>query len=84
MASVKQTLTCVAVALVAGGTGLLLGLLFAPVSGRETRRMIGRRVDEGRESLERKGRHAVEDVKEYVEEKIVDGRKAAKRVIQPG
>jgi len=74
MALVTRTLSYVAVAVVAGGAGLLYGLLCAPVSGRETRRMIGRRLEDGRETLERKGRRAIEDVKDYVADKVDEAR----------
>ena len=55
MSSLKQDLTYLGVALIAGGLGLLVGLLVAPASGRETRRMIGRRLDEEKDHLVRKG-----------------------------
>jgi gas vesicle protein len=52
----------VAVGLVAGGSGLLLGLLVAPASGREIRRMWRRRAEEELNALERRGRRSMEDV----------------------
>ena len=80
--SVRQELTYLGVALVAGGLGLLAGLLFAPASGRETRRMIGRRIDEEKEQLVRKGQRAIEDVTDYVEDQIEEGKRKLSKVVR--
>jgi gas vesicle protein len=51
------------------GIGAVLGLLFAPKSGRETREIIARTANEGRDFLSTKvteGRQFVEDSKRRV------------------
>jgi gas vesicle protein len=40
--------------------GATIALLFAPASGRETRRRIGRRASEGREALADTGRDLID------------------------
>lgn len=81
MPSLRPTLTCAAVALLAGGAGVLIALLYAPVSGRETRRMLARRLDDGKEKLGRSGRRALENVKEYVDEKVDESRAAVAHLV---
>ena len=75
MSTMRQELTYVGIALVAGGLGLLAGLLLAPASGRETRRMIGRRLDEEKDYLLRRGQRAIEGVTDYVEEQLEEGKR---------
>jgi len=82
MSSLKQDLTYLGVALIAGGLGLLVGLLVAPASGRETRRMIGRRLDEEKDVLVRKGQRALEDVADYVEDHIDEGKRKLNKVVR--
>ncbi len=81
MLSTKQTLTYVAVALLAGATGALVAVFFAPVSGREARRVVARRVEDEKDVLERRGRRAVEDARDYVRKKIDRGKEAISEVI---
>ena len=47
--------------------GALVGILFAPQSGKETREFIAGRAEDGREYLSRKGRQYREQASEYVE-----------------
>ncbi len=82
MPSLKQNLTYLGVALIAGGFGLLAGLLVAPASGRETRRKIGRRLDEEKDTLVRMGQHALEDVAEYVEDQLDEGKRKLSKVVR--
>jgi gas vesicle protein len=49
------------------GIGALIGVLFAPKSGRETREYIAGRAEEGRDYLMREGRRLREQANEYVE-----------------
>ena len=49
------------------GIGALIGILFAPQSGRETRELIAGRAEEGKEFLSQKGRQLREQATEYVE-----------------
>jgi len=75
--------TGMAIALLAGGTGLAIGLLAAPASGRETRRRWKRRAEDGLDDLERRGRRAVDDkakqMQRIVEEGVARGKRAASR-----
>ena len=49
------------------GIGSLIGILFAPRAGEETREMLSQRYDEGREQLNRKSREVREQAEDYVE-----------------
>jgi gas vesicle protein len=84
MSDTRAALSCVAAALVAGGAGLLLGLLFAPASGRETRRVWLRRAEEEAQVVERKVRRAIgdagEQAKRYAEDTLDRGKKALSAV----
>ena len=71
----KQGLKYFGVALVAGGFGGLLGVLLAPASGRETRRMLLRRMDEAKEDLVKSGERMVGRVADRVEEEIKEVRR---------
>lgn len=53
--------------LVGLGIGTVIGLLFAPRSGRETRELITEKAEEGREFLKRRGRELRDQVDELVE-----------------
>jgi gas vesicle protein len=59
------------------GIGATAGVLFAPKSGRETRKAIATGVDDGREYVASLGRDAREQVGEWVDsgKKIVAGSK---------
>jgi gas vesicle protein len=49
------------------GLGALVGVLYAPKSGRETRQTILDSVDEGRDYLNARGRDARDQVSQYVD-----------------
>src|SRR5258707_55389 len=49
------------------GIGSLVGILFAPRSGEETRELLSNRVDDGRTYVEKRGREIREQAEEYVE-----------------
>ncbi|MBI2682652.1 MAG: YtxH domain-containing protein [Acidobacteriales bacterium] len=49
------------------GLGALIGVLYAPRSGRETRDAIRSGVDEGREFLVNRGREVRENMGQWVE-----------------
>jgi hypothetical protein len=68
--TVKQGFKYVALALAGAGIGGLLGVLLAPASGRETRRMVLRRVDEAKDDLVRGGERMFERVADRVEDEI--------------
>ena len=82
MSPMRQNLTYVGIALVAGGLGLLAGLLLAPASGRETRRMIGRRLDEEKDYLFRRGQRALEGVSDYVEDHFEEGKRKLSKAVR--
>ena len=49
------------------GIGALIGILFAPQSGRETRDLIVNRAEEGRDFLAKKGRDYRDQANEFVD-----------------
>jgi gas vesicle protein len=62
--------------LVGIGIGSLIGLLFAPKSGEETRELLAKKADEGRDYAQRKARELRERADELIERsKDVAGRK---------
>lgn len=77
--------TGVAIALVASGAGLTVGLLMAPASGQETRRRWKRRAEDSMDELERRGRRAVQDAahqaQQLVEDGVERGKQAAGRLV---
>lgn len=53
--------------LVGLGVGALLGVLFAPKSGEETREYLAKRADEGREYAQRRAKELRERADELIE-----------------
>lgn len=53
--------------LVGLGIGAMIGILFTPRSGKETREFLAERTEEGRDALLRKSRDLREQAEEYVE-----------------
>ena len=49
------------------GIGSVVGILFAPRSGDETRELLASRYDEGKDYVSRRSREAREQAEEYVE-----------------
>jgi gas vesicle protein len=49
------------------GVGALVGVLFAPKSGEETREFLSKRADEGKEYAQRKARELRERADELIE-----------------
>ena len=49
------------------GVGALLGILFAPKSGEETREYLSNKADEGREYAQRKARELRERAEDLIE-----------------
>ena len=47
--------------------GAMIGILFAPQAGKDTRKFISGRADEGREFLFKKGKEYREQATDYVE-----------------
>jgi len=61
--------------LVGLGIGALVGILFAPKSGEETREFLAQKADEGREYAQRKAR----ELRERADDIIDRGKTAATR-----
>jgi gas vesicle protein len=61
--------------LVGIGIGALLGVLFAPKSGEETREYLGKRADDGREFAQRKAK----ELRDRADELIERGKDVASR-----
>jgi gas vesicle protein len=61
--------------LVGLGIGALVGILFAPKSGEETREYLSQKADEGREYAQRKAR----ELRERAEDLVERGKNAAAR-----
>ena len=53
--------------LVGLGFGALLGILFAPQSGEETRKLIADKTEDGRDYLRRKGQQVRDQATEYID-----------------
>jgi gas vesicle protein len=61
--------------LVGLGIGALVGILFAPKSGEETREFLSQKADEGREYAQRKAR----ELRERAEDLVERGKEVASR-----
>ena len=61
--------------LVGLGIGALVGVLFAPKSGEETREYLSKRADEGRDYAQRKAR----ELRERADDLIERGKEVASR-----
>ncbi len=61
--------------LVGLGVGALLGILFAPKSGEETREFLAKKAEEGREYAQRKAR----ELRERAEDLLERGKEVATR-----
>lgn len=61
--------------LVGLGVGALVGVLFAPKSGEETRELLGQKADEGRDYAQKKAR----ELRERADELIERGKDVASR-----
>jgi gas vesicle protein len=57
------------------GIGTLVGILFAPKSGEETREYLSQRADEGKEYAQRKAR----ELRERADDLVQRGKQAATR-----
>ncbi|HVN08995.1 MAG TPA: YtxH domain-containing protein [Patescibacteria group bacterium] len=73
--------------LVGMGIGAMLGILFAPKSGEETREFLVRRADEGRDFAQRKARELRERADDLVErgrDAVESGRDSISEAIEAG
>jgi gas vesicle protein len=58
-----------------GGAGYIAGILSAPASGRETRRRLGRRLEDRKAVLVRKGQRTVKGAARRMQRGIEAGRR---------
>ena len=54
------------IALAGGVVGIMLGLLLAPSSGRETRRKLSRSLGDGKDALVRNGNRVLDGMTDYL------------------
>jgi len=78
----REALTVSALVVVGGSAGFLAGLLVAPQSGRDTRKQLTRRLEDGRDDLVRRGRHAAKRMSETLEGGVERGRRAISEVMK--
>lgn len=77
----RRVLGYVGVACVAAAAGALFGILWAPNSGRETRRRLIRKLEEEKQQVVRKGQRAIEKLSDRLEDQLEEGRRMIKRAI---
>jgi gas vesicle protein len=77
----RRTLNSVGLALVAGAVGAAAGVLFAPASGRETRRRASRRLTEEGNALLKKGHRIVGDATEFIQDQWEEGSKKVRKAM---
>jgi gas vesicle protein len=68
MSNERHTMTYVGIGLLGVVAGAVAGLLLAPAPGRDTRRRLGQRLAEEKESLVRRGQLAMEGVTDVLDE----------------
>jgi gas vesicle protein len=79
-----NSLKYIGVALVAGTMGAAIALLLAPEPGEVTRRRLRKRFDSERNRMMRKGRMAVDDAGEFLEDQVDAGRRAIEAQVKAG
>jgi gas vesicle protein len=62
----QRNLPYLGIALAGSAVGILLGVLLAPRSGRETRRRLSRSLGDGRDALLRNGNRVLDGMSEYL------------------
>jgi gas vesicle protein len=77
----RDRLAVFGIVLAGSSLGFLTGVLTAPRSGRKTRRLLARRMEEERRDLMRRGRDSLKDAGEALEERLEDGRRAVSRAM---
>jgi gas vesicle protein len=68
--------------LVGVGAGALIAILCAPNSGKQTRRLIAKKAEEGKDFVADKSRELIEEVGGRLTETIEAGKSAAKSAFQ--
>jgi gas vesicle protein len=74
MARKTNSLSYLLIGIVAGAAGAAAGILFAPASGRETRKKLGRRVQEETKAFKKNGRKLLDDWSEVASERFEEGK----------
>jgi gas vesicle protein len=77
----KRAVNYVGLALVAGAVGAAAGVLFAPASGRETRRRASRRIAEEGNALLKKGHRMVGDATDFIQDQWAEGGKKLRKAV---
>ncbi len=62
----RSNLKYLGIALAGSAVGAAIGLLAAPVSGRETRRRLARTIGDRREAIIRRGKQAADGAASYL------------------
>ena len=62
------------------GIGVAIGILFAPKSGEETRRIIRERADEGRDYVKKRS----DEGRDYVKRRTDEARESASQAVERG
>ena len=62
-----ETISKVTIFMVGVGVGALLAALFTPTSGKETRRLIVKRAEDGRDYVKARGRELADQAEEMVD-----------------
>jgi gas vesicle protein len=81
MARRSNGLSYVLIGIAAGAAGAAAGILFAPASGRETRRQIGRRFREETKALKKNGRKLIDDWSEAAQERFEEGKEKLSQML---
>ena len=68
-------------ALLGGAVGAAIAYLTAPASGLESRRRLGRRLEDETDELRRKGVKAARHAAEYVEDQLKEGKRKLSEVV---
>lgn len=77
----RDRLAVFGIVLAGSSLGFLAGVLTAPRSGRKTRRRLARRLEDEKQNLVRRGRAAMRDAGEEIEERFEDGKRVVSRAI---
>ncbi len=79
MMSEDNRISTVGVFLVGAGLGAAIALLFAPKSGKETRRLISRKAEDSADFVTSKGRELRRQAEDFVEKGFKTAEKLADR-----
>lgn len=77
----KDRVAVFGIALASASLGFLTGVLTAPRSGKKSRRLLARRLQDEKEELVRRGQRVASDAAEELGERFGDAKRAAGRAI---